>query len=344
MNITLHIGSVKTGTSTIQSFMAQNRAWFEDQGWFIPQALKPRPSFDNQIVLPALFCDERFRTAQRAIAGQRHSESDADFDIRVANRLDKEIQQARAAGSRAMLISSEHLVSRMHEPQRVPAMRQWLEQFGRVEHIVVYLRRQDELFPSLYSTQVKSGSSEKFEWNRPPRRHRSFNHKVMLEPWLDTFADVRFSVRPYESDRFENGNLIDDFLHLLGVTKGRPPDPPKKNLSLDPEALAVLRVFNGLAGKIVQPRKIRNIRAIMIRILSAGDNGERLSLSEEEARMMLAAFADGNRWLSERFTQDDRPFFENGIATNQEHRGLPRVGFLRFVRRVCRGMLYFYVR
>jgi hypothetical protein len=242
-----------------------------------------------------------------------------------------------------MLISSEHLVSRLSDPRKFPAMKKWLERVGEVEHIVVYLRRQDELFTSLYSTHIKSGSTKRFVWTSPPVKNASFNHRAMLERWIETFPSARFSVQAYEPHRFENGNLVDDFLHLLDLPGERPPEPSSKNLSLDPEGLAVLRGFNVLTGRFVGRREAGRARALVIKALSEGDSGERVSLSEDEATQMLAAFEEVNQWLSEQFTPG-HPFFDTHVESGQEHRGLPRVSGFRVVRRLLRGFSRPYVR
>ena len=333
MKITLHLGSVKTGSSSIQACLSEGSGWFRQGGWLVPEALKPRPSFDNHIVLPALFCDERHRQRLGRLAGQGSSETNAAFAERVHERFAQEIRRARRNGCDRMILSSEHLASRVTRTEQIGKLRRWLEHFGEVQRIVVFLRRQDELWYSLYSTRVKSGASVRFSTRGPSVDNHIFNHRLMLEPWIDVFADTPMTALAFESEHFRSGSVVAVFLETLGIGQMALRMPDAKNLSLDPEALEILRRFNSVANRVVGRDRLRWVRASLIRWLSRGDDGNRLQLGSAQARAVLENFVDCNSWLAGRFC-DGEPFFRYGPPVHQVGKGLPELTPAQVFRRI----------
>jgi len=338
MKIILHIGSVKTGTSAIQSYLADNERWFTEQGWLIPRALRPDQSFESHIVLPALFCDDRFSSRLGLIARRHAGSTINEFRSRVAKTMKDEVYQARLAGCNYMLISNEHLATRVLDIGNLQLLKEWLEQFGTVDRVVVYLRRQDELVASLYSTKLKSGSTDKFEAGRMNLTRPLLDHKRIIERWSSVFPKDTFCVYPYESSRYQSEDIVDVFLSRLGLPPDRPISKKIKNVSLDPEALAILLKFNKAVNRLVHPFKARRVRGALVRLLECVDSGERIRLSEQEAFYMAEVFATTNAWLAHEFG-GAQEFFQWDVKPGTKHQGISNVGAMRTFVRIGKGVI-----
>ena len=122
--------------------------------------------------------------------GWRNAEDQARFRADVARRLGAAARQVRGG---TLLLSSEHLSSRLHD-EDVAALRALLAPFAETIDVVIYLRRQDELLLSLYSTYVKSGGKNDIGWLAGVSW---LDFDAYLQRWENAFGRERITVRRY---------------------------------------------------------------------------------------------------------------------------------------------------
>lgn len=110
--------------------------------------------------------------------------------------------------------------------------------------IIFYLRNQADQTASAFQQLVKEGYAK-------PVEIFSTNHKVDLSNSLGSFLELlspqNFTLRPYESQYFENQNLFDDFLKCIeldGSKKISKPSKSESNQSLSKDCIEVLRYCN----------------------------------------------------------------------------------------------------
>ena len=321
LDITLHIGTEKTGTSTLQSILSANQDWLAENQVFLPASLRPRGVGDNQIVLPALFCQGSEKSSLRAKAGQQENERDMAFSQRITAAFEREVEQARQQGMQRMLISSEHLSSRLRSSDEIHAMADWLARFGRVSKVLVYLRRQDQFLVSSYSTDLKSGRDRPFNIPGPKWARHRYDYQHLLTLWAEVFGYPALVVRPFERSRFVNQDLIDDFACYAGLQHGQPLREDDKNPSLDPKSMAVLLRYNQWASGKQFVRAERG-RRLLVRLLETKSSGKRMCLPAEDAQGFLARYETGNNWVAETFLAGEALFSEP-VDTNQSDRMPP---------------------
>ena len=156
--IILHIGTEKTGTSTIQSFFHKNADKLLDHGILYPRA-PYGPDSASHIGLPV------YARNEKRLAGDMLGK----FGIKDAYAVEvfreelktKFYNEFASHEFHTMVLSSEHLTSRLSEPAELERLKNLLEPMGRVE-VVLYLRPQEELVASSYSTTIRLGSTQKF--------------------------------------------------------------------------------------------------------------------------------------------------------------------------------------
>ncbi len=215
----LHVGQSKTGTSTIQDFLAHNRRRLARQaGLLYPQAGRQGAAHHR---IAALFLP----------AGNAGWIRREDAEALRAS-LEEEVEQQ---GPGAVVISSEALFN----ARSIEDVRDFFSGFS-VE-ILVILRRQDRWLDSLYQHQLKVGETDLDPQPWLAARVSTLDYAARVGRWADVFGDshVRVGV-------FEPANLRDGLMAYFFRQAGLPvpvglEEPPARNERLSRDALAYLR-------------------------------------------------------------------------------------------------------
>ncbi len=170
----LHIGQPKTGTTSLQSFLALNRGKLIEEGWLYPKAGR-QASGHHQFA--KFFRNDPPDWIQ-----------DADPEL-VRKQLRGEIKRT---GAQNVVISSEAFFI-IREPAKV---HDYFKLFDVT--IVVYLRRQDEWLESLYREQLKNGATDLPPAEYLKRVSKSLNYWQVLERWRKVFGEAKIIVVPFE--------------------------------------------------------------------------------------------------------------------------------------------------
>lgn len=199
--VLLHIGSQKTGTTSIQRVLSGNAERLAAAGVLYPSSGRPD---DNSIQYGHhLLARESARLTQG-----KARETDA------IPRLLAEIEAKKPA---RVVISSEDFF----HPDAPPAM---AEAIGHITtDIVVYLRRQDEYLNAMYYTTLCADrhglSPEEYAQTKVVR---CLDYVAVLQGWAAAFPRARLTVRLYEPGQSARLDAVGDFLqvakldHLIG--------------------------------------------------------------------------------------------------------------------------------
>lgn len=238
-HIILHIGGEKTGTTAIQHTLARNRKLLLSNGILFPVS----PGQDNHLMMAVSAADTAQTLDLRAMLGfdaaAKADEALAAFPAALAEEL-------AASGADRVIISNEHCSSRLKRPDEIEKVRDLLSPLAESVTIIMYLRRQDELLFSSYSTSLKSGRTTPMPI---PRSADSdfFNYPRILGLWRDVFGAENIVVRIYHENWPRNRDLIADFFEALDIPipvgqLDMPPGLP--NRRLDPQIAEFLRIMN----------------------------------------------------------------------------------------------------
>nr|MBA3326009.1 hypothetical protein [Paracoccaceae bacterium] len=144
----LQIGTEKTGTTTLQQFLALNRDILAQRGYRYPRFCGER----NHTGLAAYALDPAKTDTIREPFGARSAAEVPAMRTRMQRAAQAELGDAATA-----IFCSEHCHSRLTSPSEVATLRAFLAEFFDDVQVCVYLRRQDHVALSLYSTSLKSG-------------------------------------------------------------------------------------------------------------------------------------------------------------------------------------------
>lgn len=209
MDIYLHIGSEKTGTTTIQDFLKINRQSLLEHGVFIPKI--------NHALIPAAISEPGYHDHIFSSVGAFTEHRKKELKRVWLDRLRTEILSARAT---CCILSNEFFSSRLRKENEVRNFRKFLKSIPGVNnvYIVIYIRPPLNTAISLFSTAVKAGAF----YNEFPTPSNTYfnnvvNHRQTLELWLNVFGFESLRVRLFEKSSLLNMSLIDDFINTLAL-------------------------------------------------------------------------------------------------------------------------------
>jgi hypothetical protein len=296
VDLVVHIGTGKAGSSSIQNFLRENRDQLFELGLLYPQSPgQSRHARLSLFVKP----DEELESSPE---WRRQKQSDpARFRKTFRRQLLSEIE---LSGASRVLLSDEVLFG-----ASVPALRRLGRFTGRVAdrlRVVAYLRRQDDHMVSRYQQGVKIGWVQRLsDWAREDMTDlydydgRLRRHARLLRP--DDLV-----VRRFEPDSFLDGSLYQDFLHAAGVD-ARAEDlqqSTNRNPSLDAESVEFLRLLNlyRVEHDGAKPGLIDN--RSLARRLAEASAGPTLTMPPAFLDGFMSQWDESNRRVARRFLGD----------------------------------------
>src|SRR4051812_7872368 len=156
----VHIGVEKTGTTYLQRFLRLNAKALAERGVGYPEFLNPRAKDHNHHALAAYAVDAV--TAQD-IHRFHAVTPDSQEDFRAATR-DRLAAEVSAAPHKRWVFSSEHLSSRALSPESVHRVADLMHGAGLDPRVVVFVRPQEDMIESTFSTRIVSGDVEPFDF------------------------------------------------------------------------------------------------------------------------------------------------------------------------------------
>lgn len=270
----LHLGSEKTGTSSIQKYFGAHRDVLLNEGFWYPRAFTNTGGHVH------------LKLSTAAVKGTLK-----DGDLEVAE-FRTEHQRAAKAGAQCAVFSSEFFHSELRDTQSVARLKEFLSQFFDRFLLVYYARRQDQMLASMHSTAVKGA------WTANPsalsvydsKGHYYFDHFAVCNLWSGQFGKENLICRIYERDKLRNGDIIDDFSAVIGLGLDTDRARMSSNESLSFETMSALLLING--------SKHKDNKELRRRITAMGNKrkGKRVPmLTKLEAQRFLAPFDGANR-------------------------------------------------
>ncbi len=198
----IHIGTHKTGSTSIQYFLFKNRNKLKEQGFLYPLSGIPKKNLFGQHHLAAAFLENwQLNTYNPNAGGWEEVISEAN------NFPDKNI-----------IISSENFCLPRFDLEQIYKVKNYLSQY--TVKIVVYLRRQDNYLISQYRQFIGANKySDSFQQFISEQKWLIDYYKI-LQPWQQVFGTQNIIVRVFEPERFKN-DLLDDFLDTIDYPQNR---------------------------------------------------------------------------------------------------------------------------
>lgn len=253
MEAVIHIGSEKTGSTSLQNFLMISRSMLKDRGILYPSSLHSSSNTSQwPLALAASLSYADFADLLSAEGIDNFSQTHS-FAKNIPRLLKHEIMESSAS---RMIVSSEHLSSRIHSKHEVYRVREILEYAGvRRSTIIFYLRHPLLVAASQVSTIVKSGYYVDFSSDILVTLMSQYRPDHIIKIWSDVFEPSNICVRVYLKDTRSNWDIIDDFLSYYDLEiEFEQERDLNQSLSLDSlmclnQCIRYYRISSGLGDK-----------------------------------------------------------------------------------------------
>lgn len=296
LDLVLHVGMDKTGTSSIQVLLHCNRARLRELGVLVPES----PGKTRHMRL-SLFVKSDDEVANSIVWSRQPQSDPAEFRAAFQRNLYAEIEES---GLERVLFTDEGLFG-TSEPT-LGRLGRFSHAIGRSVRLVTYLRRQDDHLISRYQQQVKVGRTQRLDEWVDTDLSVMYDYHARLRAFERLVNPTELIVRRFERASFPDGSLYQDFLDAAGVEVSAADleRGPTRNKSLDAESVEFLRLLNlyRVEEHGAVPGLIDN-RTRVARLAEAS-TGPVLSLPADRLDRFLAQWEDSNERVARDFLHD----------------------------------------
>ena len=209
----LHIGQSKTGTTSLQKFLQDNRTHLKEKGFYYPDTL-----YYGHLGLS----DWLLKKFERKTFGL----IPVDPQIDVSNRFDLLHQEIEKSHCNTIVLSSELFFNLgddcwlEHSEEIIQYLASQLKRYD--VYVVCYIRQIESFVHSMYNQIIKDSSRYESLTNLLNRWYITNNYQInpikVLDLYAKMFGKNKMLVRAFDRKSLVNQNSIDDFFDLIGFS------------------------------------------------------------------------------------------------------------------------------
>lgn len=323
MRAIVHIGMPKTGSTTIQKWLAANKAALARQGFALSQHSMSDPaklgfhevSIGLRTAAGLTLEPKSFMAKNTKIASY---DDQLAFVQKFEAHLTTLIKQTKA---HTLLFSAGDIsqIGRMGDPNtaaaQVKAADTWLRQFFDDIRYVLYVRRPEDWFKSAYIQRLKIGFDQDFEtYYENVRRFGDWSKLAMA--WRDGAGADRFVLRIMERDLLHKRDLTEDFAQIAGINTSECKLTGQFNQAPSAAAVTFLQAINRRCAKHPDFAETRCdlVHELRVFLREETDVGPQFRLPDEVVRRIRSDFAQSNEVLRHTFFPDVPDLFPERAA------------------------------
>jgi hypothetical protein len=240
--IFLHIGTEKTGSTSIQKFMADSAGKLDSLGVVYPDKFGGSNHIDLTIYAANPERTTNLRASPHARKMRRNSVYE-NFESYFSHTMNSEYR----CENRTVIFSNEHLSSRLVVREELESLKKLLESISKDITVILYLRPQEVFLTSLYSSAIRNGHTVPFDlWIGRQYDKPHLHYSRLIDMWSNVFGRDKIRVRSFEAAVNGRG-LIEDFISACEIPAfGHARHKAARNRSLSKTTLRFLRLVNSL--------------------------------------------------------------------------------------------------
>lgn len=207
MDLVLHIGTEKTGTTSIQEFLKKNIVRLRDKGVYVPRS--PMVGYGNHRWIPLIANNDDFSDDFVIIQKFKSLEDRKERISKKRIELIDECQNA-AASCKTLIFTSEHFQSRLRTIEEIQRLKKLVDELASSIRILIYIRDPLKAAVSRLSTAIKCGGTL-VGLPSPQSIENLCNYAQIIRRWQECFPDAEIVVRRFERSFLEKGDVVIDF-------------------------------------------------------------------------------------------------------------------------------------
>ena len=288
--LTFHIGSPKTGTTSLQNLLTRNAANLRDQGWVYPDFF----GYPNHLRLGLAFLDSTDIRLERKYKLEDRAKAIDEIDQLLTDQVQPDQRWLMSAESAAWM-----------SPAEIASLLDFLSRhFTKVE-AVVYFRRQEFMIVSNHSQHIKLGHAGNMDLESTYLELGATSPVQVYANWSKALGADSVRARPYlEKFKSDPAALIADFCDTVGITvdasDGDEPQVRQRNTGLSAEAIEMMRVLDAQVPLLTDAgERGQRLRQRTIRKLLKHTKGPSLQIPDSLVPAIRAAYEPDNQRLVE---------------------------------------------
>ncbi|ELV9537882.1 hypothetical protein QNF79_001780, partial [Campylobacter coli] len=286
MTAYVHIGTVKTGTTTIQKFLHDNRNILLKQKCYYPFYCSALDSYR----FPKICKIDQNKYYYSGHISMSQSERNMHL-LKLKNEIvfhDK------------IILSSECFHELLFTVQEIKDLWCSLLEIGFSKiYIVLYVRDPLDLAVSFYNTElllnrrIRYCLFEKCNSSVDYAIHVA-NHKKTIENWGEVFGRENLIVRLFDKDEFYQGDLLKDFIHSIGLEwDDEFIIPERQNETIDLLGIELTKFLNLHLGNV--------LKADIQKHFTSKDFHLKFQPPKEVVQSYIDYFEESNEWVRKEF-------------------------------------------
>lgn len=325
MKLLLHIGTGKTGTTTIQNVFARCRDNLAQHSILYPRAFGAQ----NHEAVSVACGDFHPGFSTNKVKEVKTAEDRDTFLEKIKAQVLEEIDAVKPD---MMVVSNEHLFEKIRTPDNISRIKRLFNGIATEIKIVLYARPQAEFAATVYAELMRMGSYVDYDQFMSQKRTRDLlDYYGGLRVWADGFGDENIAFRVFDRKRLINQDVLADFANLGGIdpallvsemdldgvknARKTLDAPTTRFLMLFNEALHAELKARNRPDLIKEVKSIKQRGAIVRSIEALGLSGPRYELPHDMARKIADTYREDNALMFERFKVE--PFNqEAGVNLN----------------------------
>ncbi|ELQ2175775.1 hypothetical protein QTD13_001732 [Campylobacter coli] len=328
MTAYVHIGTEKTGTTSIQEFLYINKSIIQKQNYFFAQSIGIKNHWDLAFLGYSLNKKDSYilnNSLWNFQAIKQHKKN-------IFSKIKDEVKF-----NHKIIFSSELLQSRLTRKREIVKLYTFFKKIGFTNiKVICYIRDANEMLRSLLSEAIKWEEIDSFELKEEKEEyklgykknlfhfHHICNHKQTLQWRGEVFGKENLIVRLFDKNEFYQGDLLKDFIHSIGLEwDDEFIIPPKQNESLDLLGIDLLRRINKFL-----PLFCNNARNIFrgdlhhfaVKHFTSKDSHLKFQPPKEVVQSYIDYFEESNEWVrKEFFPHKERLFSKKDLTDYKEN-------------------------
>ncbi|MDP8329117.1 hypothetical protein RAO59_02555 [Campylobacter jejuni] len=308
MTCYLHIGTMKTGTSSIQDFLYKNQNLLKIQKTLYPNSIKNSWHLHDHNPFASTI---KYFLEQANFSG-------------LDSYLKPLKQEINNSHSNKIIVSTENIQFLLYNEKYIQELQIILKNLGFTKiYIIIYLRNPSDLFISMCSQALKDGIPKKFL--SLPSKNNKFkilcHHEQTLKNWANIFKKENLIIKLFSKNEFYQGDLLKDFIKTIGLEwDNNFIIPDKQNETLDLLGMEILNHFNNYSIPILTNRYVDFILNFFDKYFTSKNPELKFQPPKEIYQSYIDYFEESNEWVrKEFFPYKERLFPKKDMSTYKEN-------------------------